>query len=209
MCIIETNSQNSNRQRWHGGLLMKKEKLIALAAALAVTVTITPILVSGDEAAYSSTDDPLVSLSYINEVVTPEYDKKISELTEKVDALSQTIVLMQSELTSAKEKLDALESGDTTQASAAGQYEVVYLQKGAKLMASSPCEIILRTGNAIAVSIISNGLNDITNGTEIYNAEEIPLYHCLLVPRGGDGRGIQITSPDAYVMVRGEYEIVQ
>lgn len=76
-------------------------------------------------------------------------------------------------------------------------------------MAKTPCEIILRTGSAIAVSITVNGLNDITEGTEIYNAEDIPLYHSLLVPRGDDGRGIQITSPDAYIMVRGEYEIVQ
>lgn len=192
-------------------IIMKKVKIIALIAAVAVTGTVIPILATSSEGNYDSANDPLVSLSYINEVLVPSYDKKIAELTEKIDSLSEE----NTKLKETVEKMVADSEGDTeddtedAENTASSQFEVVYLNKGAKLMAKTPCEIILRTGSAIAVSITVNGLNDITEGTEIYNAEDIPLYHSLLVPRGDDGRGIQITSPDAYIMVRGEYEIVQ
>lgn len=195
---------------------MKKYKLIALAAAFSVALTATPMMVHGDEATFDSANDPLISLSYVEKVLTPKYEEKIKELTEKYETANEIITMMQSTLSSAEAKIGALEkqlaeggiSGDTT-ATASSGYEVVYIKKGAKLLAKTPCEIILRTGSAIVVSITANGLNDITNGDELLNATSVPLYHCLLVPRGGDGRGIEITSTDAYVMVRGEYEIVE
>lgn len=221
---------------------MKKVKFMPLFAALVVAVSLFPVLVHGDANTdnaettdtsetttefenYSSDTDPLVSLSYINKVVTPEYDKKIEDLNQKIEErdtkieeldqeiskLNENLTLLQNALAETNQKLADMGNTDSADTSNAGigQYEVVFLEQGSKLMAKSPCEIILRTGSAIAVSIISNGLNDMTEGTEILNAYSIPLYHALLVPRGGDGRGIQITSPDAYVMVRGEYEIVQ
>lgn len=194
-------------------IIMKNTKLIALAAAVAVSVSVFPILVHGDiltSTPPTTNVDPLVSLSYINEVVLPKYDQKIEELTTKVNTLTGTVTILQNELGAlAGSEGTPSDTPVETPTPGAGQYEVVYLTQGSKLMAKSPCEIILRTGRAIAVSIISNGINDITDGSEILNASAIPLYHCLLVPRGNDGRGIQIMSPDAYVMVRGEYEIVQ
>ena len=90
----------------------------------------------------------------------------------------------------------------------ANGYQVIRLTKGAKLLAESACEIILRSGTAIVISITINGVNDLSEGTELFNAENVPQYHSLLVPRGGDGRGIQVTSTESYIMVRGDYSIV-
>ncbi len=193
---------------------MKKYKLIALAAAFSLALTATSIIVSGDEAGYDSSNDPLISLSYIEKVLTPKYEEKIEELTKKYENATEIITMLQSTLTKAEGKISELENkltdgGTSGETAVSSGYEVVYMKKGAKLLAKTPCEIILRTGSAIIVSITSNGLNDITNGDELLNAVSVPLYHCLLVPRGNDGRGIQITSNDAYVMVRGEYEIVE
>ncbi len=192
---------------------MKKYKLIALAAAFSLALTATPMMVRGDEAAFDSANDPLISLSYIEKVLTPKYEEKIAELTKKYEAANEIITMMQSALAGAETKISELEgkiaNGGATSDTASSGYEVVYVKKGAKLLAKTPCEIILRTGSAIIVSITANGLNDITNGDELLNATAVPLYHCLLVPRGNDGRGIEITSTDAYVMVRGEYEIVE
>ena len=195
---------------------MKKFKLIALAAAFSLALTAMPLMVHGDEAAFDTANDPLISLSYIEKVLTPKYEEKIAELTEKYDTAAETITALQASLAEASGKIIELEgklaeggtSGGEAATSSSG-YEVVYIKKGAKLLAKTPCEIILRTGSAIVVSITANGLNDITNGDELLNATAVPLYHCLLVPRGDDGRGIEITSTDAYVMVRGEYEIVE
>ena len=184
---------------------------MALAAALSLSLCTLPMLVQGDEKLYDPENDPLVSLSYIDEVVKPEYEAKIKELSDIITELTDTIIALDEKLNAANEKLAALEENtpeDTTD-NTGSLYEVVRLDKGAKLLAKSPCEIILRSGTAIAVSMIENGLNNITDGSELLNAAEIPLYNCLLVPRGDDGRGIQITSAEAYVMVRGDYEIVE
>ncbi len=189
---------------------MKKIRIFALSAAFATTLSVFPMLVSGDEAIYNSEEDPLVSLSYINEVITPAYDEKIDELTETVNELLQSVSDLTDALEDSEAKVSELEAAiGTPSESALGQYEVVYLKKGAKLLAETPCEIILRSGSAIAVSITVNGLNNVTDGSELLNAADIPLFNQLLVPRGGDGRGIQITSEDAYIMVRGDYSVVE
>lgn len=189
---------------------MKKTRIFALSAAFATALSAFPMFVSGDEAIYNSEDDPLVSLSYINEVITPAYDEKIDELTETVNELLETVSDLTDALEESENKVAELESAiGTPSESALGQYEVVYLKKGAKILADTPCEIILRSGSAIAVSITVNGLNNITDGSELLNAADIPLFNLLLVPRGGDGRGIQVTSEDAYVMVRGGYTVVE
>ena len=193
---------------------MNKVKIIALAAAVSLTITALPMLVSGEETAFDSQNDPLITLSYIEKVISPKYDEKISELTkknkeltEKLDAFEEAVDKANKTILALEEKLSAITTPGSS--SALGQYEVVHMNKGAKLIAKSPCELILRSGSGIVVSITSNGINDFSEGTELMNAEEIPLYHGLLVPRGNDGRGIQITSSEAYVMVRGEYEIVE
>lgn len=190
---------------------MNKTRIIALAAAFSLTLSALPLLANGDEAVYNPEEDPLISLSYINEVVVPAYDKKIEELEAKIAGAAEVITKMQESLTAANAEIKALKntSPEAPEDSALGQFEVVLLQPNSKLLAVSPCEIILRTGSAIVVSITSNGLNDITTGDELLNAVDVPLYHCLLVPRGDDGRGIQVTSNGAYVMVRGDYKIVE
>ena len=193
---------------------MNKIKIIALAATVSLTVTALPLLVFGDETTFDLESDPLISLSYIEEILTPAYDEKLAEITKKNEEFTEKLTEFQEAITKASETITALEAKITEleekkPSAALGQYEVVYMNKDAKLIAKSPCELILRSGSAIVVSITANGINDFSEGVELMNAEGIPLYHGLLIPRGNDGRGIQITSNEAYVMVRGEYEIVE
>ena len=192
---------------------MKKTKIFALAAAFSVLLCATPVLVYGDEMIYDPENDPLVSLSYINEVVIPGYEEMIDDLQDEVRDLTSALYRMEQTLSKANEKISKLEGklseAPEETADALSGYQVVYMRKGSKLIAESPLEVILRSGTAIVVSITANGVNNITDGTELLNAAEVPLYNCLLVPRGGDGRGIQITSEEAYVMVRGDYKIVE
>ena len=195
---------------------MKKAPIIA-AALCALMTTSFAMYVQGDELIYDSQNDPLVSLSYINEVVIANYDKKISELTEKISAITKDSEMLkasneslQNSLIIANAKVESLEKqlGELKNSPAASSYEVICLKKGQKLLATETCELILRSGSAIVVSITANGINDSTNGTELMNAASVPLYHSLLIPRGGDGRGIEVTSAEAYIMVRGGHEIV-
>ena len=88
-----------------------------------------------------------------------------------------------------------------------GIYEVVYLTKGQKLLPQGSAEIVLRSGAAVSVSPSAvQGLSDLTAGKELYDGDAITVNHQLLVPRP-DGRGIRITSGEAYVMIRGAYTI--
>ncbi len=98
-------------------------------------------------------------------------------------------------------------------------YEVVMVPYGATIYADGDEDTVmavLRSGSAVAVSPYrdagtAQGLNDLSDGTEIYDGQFIPLFHNLLIPRGGsDGRGIKVTSIDgAYMMLGGDYRIVQ
>lgn len=188
---------------------MKKTPILAAALA-AMLISASALYVQGDDLVYDSQSDPLVSLSYINDVVIAEYDKKISELTTKISDLTKENEELQSSIILASAKLESLEAklSELQASPTASTYEIVYLKNGQKLLATETCELILRSGSAIVVSITTNGLNDLTSGSELLNTASAPLYHSLLVPRGNDGRGIQITSADAYVMVRGGYKIV-
>ena len=65
--------------------------------------------------------------------------------------------------------------------------------------------MIVRAGNAEAVTAIADGLQDITSGEDLVGGTEVPRNHLLIIPRE-DGRGIYATK-DLIVMVRGGYNI--
>ena len=202
---------------------MKKLKFTAAAAALAVTASALTLFAAGDEPTWDPAADPLISLSYVNDILVPSYDAKLAELSaaistldtrlieseKKVAALATTNAALMGENASLRAEIEALKAEDAAIRGEIGEgWEIVCLKKGAKLLAESPVEVILRSGTALVVSIAQNGVNDISTGTELSNAAEVPLFHCLIVPRGGDGRGVQVTSAEAYLMVRGDYSIV-
>ena len=96
-------------------------------------------------------------------------------------------------------------------------YDIVHMTYGQKLFSQkNSFEIILRTGEAEVVSPFSyengseyvQGVADITAGVDLTDGTNIEKNHMLVVPSGGDGRGILVTSEDAYILVRGEYYIV-
>jgi hypothetical protein len=166
---------------------MKKTRVIAVAAALVVA------LAAAVFAAYDSSEDPFVTLSYLNKQFTQKVqtliDEAIAPIKAKVDAYSAP----------AQTAADA----DST------AYEVLELKKGARLMAHGSCEVILRQGGTAAVvsPFAEQGIGDLSDGSELLDGAALPINHLLLIPRGGDGRGIVITSDKAYVMVRGKYAI--
>ena len=93
------------------------------------------------------------------------------------------------------------------------KYEVVSLNYGQTLLAGDSCEIILRSGTAnVVVQDKINvdaqvGLSDLTASCELLVNTDVPRNHYIIISRG-DGRGVIATSDIAYLMVRGEYQIV-
>ena len=209
----------------------KRVLMIVLSVLLVVGMFVALFSVSAE---YSDSD-PLVTLSYINETVIPKIkdeiksalllviDEKIAaieipELPEEPEAPAEPETkpepeapaeptppvepLAPTEPEVKKEDLDPL------------KYSVVHLVQGETLLASGSdsesCEIVLRAGSVYAVSPFENqGLADLTASVELLNNAPLTVNNYCIIPRGGDGRGITAVDSDAYILVRGEYKIVQ
>lgn len=163
--------------------------VIAALAAFGVTAA----------AAYDSSEDPLVSLSYLTKIFKTEL---LEELNETIDA----------EIARRMDNLDLSQYQPSYQEPAqtvSSTYEVVELGWGDALYAASACDIMLRSGSAYCVAPdASQGISDYTAGVEIYNYQYLTKNHMCLIPRG-DGRGIMADSESVFVMVKGEYTIVE
>lgn len=167
--------------------------ILALLSAMTVTVL---------AATYDSSEDPIISLSYLTDVFRPnlvkEYETKIAALEAKIDALSGgTYTPVETEP----------ETDATTVTSST--YEVIEMKYGDCLFAEGPIDILLRSGKAICIAPnASQGISDYTEGVEIYNGENLTINHMCLIPRG-DGRGIMATAQTVFIMVKGEYSLVE
>lgn len=182
---------------------MKKKNIIAAALIPALALTSFSVFVFGDDAAYDTSSDPLVSLSYV-EKITSEQNAKISDLTSRLTALETENTTLKNTVASQNTTIDELRK---TVSDITGGYEVVNLKKGAVLYADSVCELILRSGTATIIAPGENGVADLTGAADLANGASVPLQHSLMIPRGGDGRGILVTSDEIYIMVRGEYHL--
>ena len=165
---------------------MKKRIVLIISVVLAAVIALSVIAT----AAYDSTSDPLISLSYLTKYV----EEALKPINDKIDALTGGNI-----------------GGDGTTATAtADAFAVIDLKPGQELHCTAATELILRSGSAVIVSPFDNqGLCDMTAGVDLQAGAAVPKNHCLLIPRGNDGRGIKITgSGTAYVMVGGAYKIV-
>ena len=165
---------------------MKKRIVLIISVILAAVIALSVIAT----AAYDSTSDPLISLSYLTKYV----EEALKPINEKIAAL-----------TGGESGGDGTTAPATTDA-----FVVIDLKPGQELQCTAATELILRSGSAVIVSPFDNqGLCDMTAGVDLQVGSAVPKNHCLLIPRGNDGRGIKITgSGTAYVMVGGAYKIV-
>ena len=149
--------------------------------------------------------------------------KQISTISTKLETVSYKINALTEkggDIAVLKEQLAEVNKQYTEMLDKAGQlYDVQLVPYGATVYANDSGDsvmLVLRSGSAVAVSPFrdagtAQGLNDLSDGTEIYDGTQIPLFHNVLIPRGGDdGRGVTVTSIDgAYIMIGGDCRIVQ
>lgn len=188
----------------------KKIRTIIAAASVALTLGVTVLAAS-----YDSSEDPLISLSYLTNIFKPEIEQKYEETIEKLEArlaeLENTISdpIIDTYPGEDEPVVDTTPDNNNGSITASSTYEVVELTYGDSLYAVTACDIMLRSGNAACIAPdASQGIADYTDGYEIYNDQAIVKNHMLLIPRG-DGRGIKALSESVFVMVRGDYTIVE
>lgn len=189
---------------------MKKILMILTAVILAVSASVALFAVGAE---YTDSD-PLVTLSYINETVIPKITEDVKNavlafLEDKEEEVPEEPVQpIEPEIT--EPEVPPI----TEETLLPLKYAVVFLKNGEKLMATgketSSTEIILRAGSVAAISPFDDqGIADLTSSKELYNNDLLTKNNYCIIPRGSDGRGITAVNGDAYILVRGEYEIVQ
>ncbi|MBQ4054337.1 MAG: hypothetical protein IJD17_01390 [Clostridia bacterium] len=151
---------------------------------LCVVIFTVASFATGDSV-YSTANDPLVSLSYIEDLK----EQIVTELYSRVDS-------------------DAL--ADYLRSSS---FTFEQLSKGQQLIATGSCEVVLRSGKGTVVILnpvnvaAGVGFSDMTGACEVTNGMSVAKNH-LLLASAGDGRLIEVTSDVAYFMVRGDYSVV-
>lgn len=194
---------------------MKKITKILACIILSVALAFTAICVYAST--YSSEDDPLISLSYVNEVLLPQVKQMIYDVLggEDIGDVVVTSPVEEPEETTTEPKEEPevpAEVFPEGTVNAGSRFVIVNLTEGQTLYASVySCEAIVRSGSTKVVSPYTvkweeQGVSDITDGKELYNEAEVPANHTILIPRD-DGRGITANAGGAWVMVRGDYII--
>lgn len=159
---------------------MKKKTLttIILIAALAMVAAVTVYAVAN----YGTKDDPLVTSSYLQDVVQPRME----------DAYRSTL----------DGQISEMEDQFADQVAAAGgSYVLVTLENGQTLTGRAGTEILMRTGTA---AVAQSAAIDLTTGEAAAVGAKLAENHLYLVQ--ADDAGIQ-ASADTTVMVCGSYHV--
>ena len=192
--------------------------VLALSMVLLITVGVVSIV-----AEYGASDDPLVTKSYIDSVLTPDMTAKIDAeiakakasletyANDKINAHSATVDtkienLKKSVTASLSQAtIDEIANKVITQlkadgVSASGTWAVVNLPSGKTLKGKLGTEILVRAGSATA----SGNLVNTTSGSEISSGGAISNNSLYLVTSAD--KGIKATQP-VIAVVSGDYTI--
>lgn len=200
---------------------MKKTRFYLL---IAVAVVLSTVIMAhaATSAQPGSEFDPLVTKSYVDEQIqklsekigntspgsssskTGSVDEQvIDNLRTDVRDLTNLIIDAYTKIQSLEkqnleliQKLQSLESG----------FAVVEAKKNQVVVLGAGSEIILRSGEATAISGMYGGLADVTGARDLISGDRIPSQHLLISARD-DGRGIKVLSDTAYMLIRGSYSV--
>lgn len=167
--------------------ISKKRGYLLATGIIAVGITFSYFSVSkATDYEPGSKEDPIVTRSYVEKRVEQlKYyiDQKIEELKGNAGGGNSSPVME----------------------NPGSSFVVLQLEKNQRLVCGAGTEVILRSGEALAVASESGGVSDVTAGKDLKMGESVSLNHLLIIPRD-DGRGIKAKT-SIYVMVKGSYRI--
>ena len=181
--------------------------------AIVGTVLLVALLATGFYAIaadYGSNADPLVSLSYINDVLTPALQKEMDTaiaaksvefekiLADKIAAYEKDdgalVRLMENnyktlledpafmdELATAVAKKVQASTPSTPSTGSAATFTQVTIPKGKTMYLSLGCEVLLRLGTGTCVATGVPGLIDMTNASVLPSGSNLAANHLYLV----------------------------
>ena len=177
-------------------MTQKKKRIL-----IGVCVLIGVLFVAGITAAvatttYGSSDDPLVTLSYLNQTVKPEIMKELDANLETTKA----------ELAADFSARISQQTGSSGGVVSPDAFTPVTLTARQVIRCSAGAELLVSSGGATAYGGSSPRLIDETDGTSLTAAgAAMTNNHLYIVP--GEGNGLRAASDGTVVMVRGGYTV--
>ena len=166
------------KNRW----VLRAVVLVALSVLLNGTVTVAG-------AAAGDGDDPLVTLSYLNDTFLGNILQRVDE---KIAARNSQIV-------------QQLGGQGGSGSATASTFTVVTLSSGQVLTGGIGCEVMLRVGTAAYVASSTPGLIDETTAGTLNNGGALVQNHLYMMTM--EGRGVQATAATTKLLVRGSYTV--
>lgn len=159
------------------------------------------LLAAGTAAlAAGGTDDPLVSLGYLNKVFAPTVYDAVDKAVQDNEAN------LKAELDRTIEAWDTrLQSSSSAQGGDSASFQVVTLSKGQTLTGKVGCEVMLRIGAAVCITDSAPGLIDTTDGSTLNYGGALQTNHLYMVTI--ETRGVRAASDTVKVLARGSYTV--
>ena len=129
-------------------------------------------------------NDPLITLSYINDTLIPQLKEYVDSKTASGSTPSQ--------------------SGSTVTGSSG--YTLVSVKAKHKIIGAEGTEFVLRMGSGTIVATSNGGVADLTDGVDLTDGMPVPANHSLLSPKD-DKRGFHMDT-DGLVLIKGTYTVI-
>lgn len=190
---------------------MKKPILIILSVLLGLSL---PLALYGAYAATTGTPLVLISEDYVNNYLLPLINKENGKQDTELEALNNKYNTLLAQYEALNDNYNKLIEGGAggDGVSIATGFTSLKLEMGTMLLPAGEnqvcLEVIVQRGNAFIVSPLeTQGIMDVSEGKELFDAATAPLNHYLLIPHANDGRAISATDGDVWVLVRGGYTV--
>lgn len=190
--------------------IIQNRKLHLVLFMTSIAISLVFFISTASSIPTDEMEDPLVTKGYVDKVLT-NLDQKVEDIFKKMTQMDLKLE-EQSKLT--KENREEISSVENKwQGTGTGvnvslpKFEIVQAKKNQSVLGGESTEMILRAGSARVIASKQGGILDITyTGGDLKHRDKVQLNHLLIIPRK-DGRGLKITSREAWLMIRGEYEI--
>ncbi len=188
--------------------LIKKTAIAALMLVIFMTY-----FVSATNDAYVTENDPLVSLSYIENVLTPSIKSYVDGKVTDVSAEGVAASLMESsdfrDYISGIVKEELKNYSFSGSVSGSAEFSSVTLSAGQKITALGKCEMILQSGSCTVFGPVSSGaVKDLSAGKTLKSGSSLTVGNYVEISYA-DGSGIASLRAGTSLLIRGEYTVAE
>lgn len=169
-----------------------------LAILLGSGLIIGGVLVAGQSLATGDQTDPLVTLSYLEQTVTPAL---------KAEAKAQALSVAEDFYTRFDKEIALLEAEfkSLSDSGSTHQYQLVTLSTGQSITLDLGALVVLRVGAATVSGVSSPALVDLTGGSTLESGASLKTNHQYLASIAA--RTITASEPLVRVLVYGGYQV--